>query len=232
VTAISFFSAIGSLFIGFFQTWGSLFAAPLKKFDILWIIIPIYINWIVSDIYQEKRGTSFGNAITNGAVVLWVAIDWARYLVNNFHSFSKYFIVGALLTLATAIYAIVILVEGIRAKEITLHIGRIREVSYVMIMVSPLIYGIIKINLPIILTILIGLPIFYFFFEFLLNLIPDPVSYLKDEKKENPSHRQSMQQMQQTQQQYNPSNPYHPFHHYPQHNQSHNPANPFPRKPF
>ncbi len=65
-----------------FNVWMSIFAAPMKNFEMLWIIIPIYLNWIFTEIYQEKKYTSLGNAISNGTVVLWVGIDWLRRSIN------------------------------------------------------------------------------------------------------------------------------------------------------
>ena len=54
-----------------------------------------------AEFFQEKKGTSFGNAISNGAFPLWVAFDWSRYLTGqivagtisfSFMLFIKYFI--------------------------------------------------------------------------------------------------------------------------------------------
>ena len=68
--------------------WFGIFAAPLLYLDLLWIIIPIYLTWIFTDFFQERRGTSLGNAITNGAVVLWVCVDWLRQTVTLWGGFS------------------------------------------------------------------------------------------------------------------------------------------------
>ncbi|MBW2998049.1 hypothetical protein KY321_00790, partial [Candidatus Woesearchaeota archaeon] len=74
-------------FIVFFFTnlwyWlGIFFVYPFQDLNMLWILIPIWINFLFTDFFQEKDKTSMGNAITNGAVLLWVGIDWIRLIVN------------------------------------------------------------------------------------------------------------------------------------------------------
>lgn len=165
---------------GFVFTWFKLFFAPFHNMELLWIIIPIYFTWVITDIYQEKKGTSLGNAVTNGAIVLWVAIDWARYLIRTAQKPDFYFWSGITLSMIMLMYGALIIYLGIKTHGLTKHIGRIREISYVMIMFSPIIYGAVMLSWKVFLTILIGLPIFYFTFEYLFNLIPDPKTYHAD----------------------------------------------------
>ena len=42
-----------------------------------------HLNWISTEIFQEKIGTGLGNAISNATVIFWVSIDWTRLLVNG-----------------------------------------------------------------------------------------------------------------------------------------------------
>ncbi|MBI4176857.1 MAG: hypothetical protein HY516_00660 [Candidatus Aenigmarchaeota archaeon] len=74
--AVSYFSSL-------FGVRTNLFFAPFAKgnADILWIIIPIYISWALAEYYQEKTGTSIGNAISNGFVG---GIDRTRRLASAF----------------------------------------------------------------------------------------------------------------------------------------------------
>ncbi len=182
-------------------------------------MIPIYFTWVVTDIYQEKKGTSLGNAVTNGAIVLWVAIDWARYLIRTAQNPNFYFWSGIALSMIMLMYGALIIYLGIKTHGLTKHIGRIREISYIMIMFSPIIYGAVILSWKVFLTILVGLPIFYFAFEYLFNLIPDPKTYHADKnhaaKKENPSplntnvvHHPNNQSHPPNSQPYNPHNQY------------------------
>src|SRR3989344_2339350 len=60
-----------------------LFFISFMNKDTIWIIIPIWLSWFFAEFFQEKKGTSFGNAISNGVVPLWVGIDWMRQLTTS-----------------------------------------------------------------------------------------------------------------------------------------------------
>ena len=153
----------------------NLLDSPIKNLEILWIIIPIWINLIFTDLFQEKKGTNMGNAITNGAVMLWVGIDWIRYITRNFSGIHYEFIVNLLLCMVIIVFGIFVVYKGIKGKTYIKYIARVRETSYPLLMFSPVIYGIIEPNLKFILSIIIYFPIFYYLFEFLDKKIPDLV---------------------------------------------------------
>jgi hypothetical protein len=165
----------------FIYSWLYLFYAPLKNLDMLWIIIPIYLSWIITEIYQEKRDTSMGNAISNGVIVFWVGIDWLRTTVRLYEQnhtglnavlFGKIFI--ALLVFA---YGVTIIYLGIKASKTIRYIARIREVSYILIVFTPLFYNPELLKLGTIIAIIVFFPLFYFFVEFLDWITPDPKTY-------------------------------------------------------
>jgi len=163
-------SALLFLF-NFLMSWIHIVISPFQQLEMLWIIIPIYINWIFTDFFQERKGTSLGNAITNGAVLLWVSIDWTRRVVNSFQGFSW---VGVLnLTIITLVlgYGLMIMIEGIRGNDLVTRIGRVREVSYVMLMFTPVIYG--KITLT--LTAFLSMIIFFFPFYYLMEIVDEKI---------------------------------------------------------
>lgn len=165
-------------------TFGSLIAAPFQSFDMLWIIVPVYLNWVFTEIYQEKHGTSLGNAISNGVVALWVGIDWARTSVNDFTGIWSPLLLKLLIAMVMVAYGFVIIVWGIKAKKTTKLIGRIREVTYFTLIFTPLIYGAIEFGWKVFLTALIFFPIFYFVVELLLRFVPNPATYEEEEKEE------------------------------------------------
>ena len=153
--------------------FGQILAAPLKNPDMLWILIPIYLNWIFTDYYQERKGTDFGNAITNGVVTLWAGIDWARQLVKNF-AFDAAFATKIAISAFYTIYGLVIMIESARAKNIAHYIGRVREISYFAIVFTPIIYGIISVDLITVGAILLFFPIVYVIAEAFDRLLPAP----------------------------------------------------------
>ena len=171
----SIFGFIGELA----AAWGNLFSAPFINFDMLWIIIPVYLNWFFAEYFQEKKGTSLGNAISNGTIALWVGADWARtnlrlraeqYLPFDAIFFSKLFL--AILMLA---YGVFVIVQGIRARKFIHFMGRIRVVTYLILVFTPLFYGVIlpEDYLICLLAIIVFFPVFYFTVELIDKLTPD-----------------------------------------------------------
>jgi hypothetical protein len=161
--------------------WLSLFfLVPVENFEILWILIPIWTNLIFSDFYQEKRGTDLGNAISNGAAMLWVGIDWTRFLWRriseenltvSFSLFFEFFLCALILGLG-----LVIIIQGVKGHNIATKIGRVRVTSYVMLVLSPLIYGIETLSFKYLFSIVFFFPLFYLLFEMIDRSLPDPKS--------------------------------------------------------
>lgn len=165
----------------FFLDWLKIFfVVPFKDLEILWILIPIWISLIFTDFYQEKKGTSLGNAVTNGAVSLWVAIDWIRFLLRNYEGFTGVFAVKILLCVFVIAGGIFIIIEGIKAKKFIHIVGRIRETSYVLLVISPVIYGVVEPTLRYLLGIVVFFPVFYFVFELIDRVLPNPKTYEED----------------------------------------------------
>ena len=177
-------TGIGLFLWALLKDWLFIFISPYKNLNILWIIIPIWLSWFFGEFFQEKKGTSFGNAITNGAVPLWVGIDWTRYLINQLIAdkmgFNLILAIKFFICLAILVYGTIIIVYGIRAKSFVHLVGRIREVTYVLVMFSPFIYGIIDLSWRYLFAILIFFPIFYFLIELIDRITPTPQIYKYD----------------------------------------------------
>jgi len=174
-------SVVGTAFID----WLKLFAAPLKNLDMLWIIVPIWGNWFFAEFFQEKKGTSFGNAISNGAVMLFVGIDWLRYAIGHASADGSFFIGEVLLELFVAAFILIlgltIIVMGIKAKRLVRVVGRIREITYLMLMFTPIVYGVVEFNIRNIILIVAFLPVFYIVIELIDRIVPNPKTYEVEE---------------------------------------------------
>lgn len=170
--------------------WVNLFIAPYQNFDMLWIIIPIWISFLFTEFYQEKKGTSFGNAISNGVVILWVGFDWIRTLIRmlnaNEISMDGAFWAKVSIAVIAIIFGLFIIIEGIKLKRYIHIIGRIRVITYFLIMFTPLFYEPELFSIGSIIVILVFAPAFYFVIQILDWIIPDPKVYDEDEKKEDP----------------------------------------------
>lgn len=197
---MSFFSAllngiwtIIAFILSVLWNWVALlFVVPFYNLQILWVIIPIWLGWFFAEFFQEKEGTSFGNAISNGAVAVWVGLDWMRYTINGiiesskfgFGTFGKLFAACAVLT-----YGVLIIYWGIKANKLAHILGRIREATYVLLVLSPFVYGVTDISLTLAIAILLGAPAFYFIIEYIDRLLPDPKAVkvdIEEAKEVNP----------------------------------------------
>ncbi len=173
---MSFIGLLHSALFGFldiFWYWLSLlFVIPFRDPEVLWILVPAWINFIFTDFFQEKKGTSMSNAITNGALMLWVGIDWLRFLTRHFESVSWLFVFKTILCFTVALVGLIIIIGGIRGKAVMRIVGRIRVASYIMFVLSPLMYAVIEPTLRYLTAIIIFYPAFYYFFEYIDRKIP------------------------------------------------------------
>lgn len=168
-----------------FKNWLFIFISPLHKLDLLWTIVPIWLSWFFAEFFQEKRSTSFGNAISNGVIPIFIGIDWIRYLTNllTAHTikFSYILVVKYALSGFIIAYGLSIILFGIKAKKFVRYYGRIREVTYVLVMFSPIIYNIIEFNWNFLLGVVVFFPLFYYLIELINRIVPSPKIYQYDE---------------------------------------------------
>lgn len=171
---------------GAFVDWLRIFAAPFENLDMLWIIVPIWASWLFAEFFQEKKGTSFGNAISNGVIMLFVGIDWVRYIIRQLNAEIASLGVESFIKLAIAAFIIffglLIIFLGVKAKPIVKAIGRVREVTYLMLMFTPIIYGVVELGFRTLLVILAFLPLFYIVIEILDRLLPTPKAFEAEEE--------------------------------------------------
>jgi len=190
---IGFLPAVGSAILAFLIFFWSLlaewlkllFVIPFQNTEILWIIVPIWLGWFFSEFFQEKHSTSFGNAISNGALALWVGIDWTRLIVNKLTGhfwvfgwvvFGKFVISAIVLA-----FGLLVIIEGIKTKKFIHFVGRIRVVSYVLLVFSPIVYGLVEVNGMLVLAIIIFAPVYYWIIEWIDIMTPNPKTFDEDE---------------------------------------------------
>lgn len=182
-----------------FLSWLELFIAPVDDIEIIWILAPIWISWFFTEFFQEKKGTHFGNAITNGAIPIWVAIDWTRYLVTGIedgsitsgsHLIIKFVISGFIL-----FYGLFVIVEGLKTKSFVHYAGRIRVITYILVMFTPIIYGVVEISWSFLISIFVFFPLFYFFVELLDKITPDSGALKVDVEGKTKDKNQNMDDM-------------------------------------
>jgi hypothetical protein len=182
------FSGIGAFFLslwGLFTYWLWIFLIPFTSIESIWLIVPVWLSWFFAEFFQEKEGTSFGNAISNGVVPLWAGIDWMRQVTQalltndspmGFMTFLKYFV-----SLVAVVFGLIIIIAGIKGRDYVHFAGRIRVVTYFVIMLTPLIYDLVRPNFNYFIAMLLFFPVFYIFIEFIDKKTPKPKAIAMDE---------------------------------------------------
>lgn len=180
---------IGLYLWGLFKLWiTALFVAPFKNLDMLWLLIPIWATWFFAEFFQEKRGTSMGNAITNAVIVLWGSIDCSRQTVHQitqgaitglWNMISRFALVAVLFG-----YGIVIVTLGLKGNKLIKYIGRIREVTYAFAIFAPIFYNAMDLTLNHFIAALLFFPLFYFVIELIDRYTPNPKAVQEDIEEE------------------------------------------------
>lgn len=182
------FSGIGAFFLslwGLFSYWLWIFAIPFTSIESIWLIVPVWLSWFFAEFFQEKEGTSFGNAISNGVVPLWAGVDWMRQitqgLIQTHASMSFFIFLKFFVSFIAIAFGLIIIIAGIKGKDYVHFAGRIRVVTYFVVMFTPLVYDLIRPNVRFFLAILLFFPIFYFLIEFIDQRTPKPKAVSLDE---------------------------------------------------
>ena len=177
--------AIGLYFWELFKLWiSTLFVAPFTHKEMLWLLVPIWATWFFAEFFQEKHGTSMGNAITNSVVVIWGSIDCTRQTVALITS-GVLTSVGDMVLRFVIIaiifgYGAAIVVLGLKGNKIIKYIGRVREVTYAFAMFAPVFYNAVPLTVQRLVAAILFFPLFYVVIEFLDYITPNPKAVEED----------------------------------------------------
>jgi len=184
VIVITFFGLIGDAIIWVWQLfyfWLGIFAAPFQQWEMVFILIPIWINWFFTEFFMEKYGTSYGNAISNGVMPILASLDWIRTLIRflddgiikpSFGVYAKFALCAAVF-----MYGVFVIIAGIKIKRIVFFIGRVRWVTYVLLMFTPVIYNVLRLDWYMLLAIIVFFPLYYWIIEIFDRITPEPRVY-------------------------------------------------------
>ena len=163
---LSAITGFGSVIGRFFE----MLTGFTKDFNMAFAVIPIYLGWFISDYYQERKGTSFGNAIANDFMGLWVGIDWIRNSYNIYIEAQTpslgFMIVKLLIAVGMLGYAFVVMRAAARGQKIVHYIGRIREIAYFAIVFTPIVYEVVPLDGLTLAAAVLFFPIVYGLAEF------------------------------------------------------------------
>lgn len=182
---MNFFVSIGLYLWNLFKIWNhTIIITPFQTLDMLWILVPVWLSFIFAEFFQEKTGTSMGNAITNAVVIVWGSIDCVRQtlklisagaVTGFFNIFARFALIFLIL-----LYGVLIIVLGWKGKPIIKKIGRVREVTYVFALFIPIFYNAIPFSLEHIIAAILFFPLFYFTIELFDKFTPNPKAIEED----------------------------------------------------
>ena len=148
-----------------------------------WIIIPVWINWFFTEFFVEKYGTTLGNAVSNGAIPILASVDWLRHtyrLLSEGTSFTFDIFVKSFLSAAVLFYGVFVIIAGIKLKHIVFYIGRVRWITYVLVMITPIIYNVIGFNFRTLWAIILFFPLYWWVIEIFDRITPEPRLYREE----------------------------------------------------
>ena len=176
---------IGLYFWGLFKLWlTTIFVMPFQTMDMLWLLVPVWLGWFFAEFFQEKVGTSMGNAISNSVIILWGGIDCARQTVRLLNEgvivFGWEVVVRFALILILFGYGVTIVILGLKGNKIIKYIGRVREVTYAFAIFTPIYYNAMPLTLSHIIAAVLFFPLFYFAIELIDRYTPNPKAIAED----------------------------------------------------
>lgn len=134
--AVEIFSSL----LNYAQIWLSLIIAPIKDFNALWGVIPLYVDGFLMLYYEQDTRSKL---LTGGFILSFVGLDWARRLLQI--GIPIQFGFQWILVLIFLGYGVLALIV-VLMKKLTLVrlLGKRKFVSYFGISFYPLQTGIIS----------------------------------------------------------------------------------------
>jgi len=125
-----------------------------------------------------------GNAITNAVVVFWAGFDWIRNTVNKISAgvmqlqgiaIGRFFVCVCLIA-----YGIFIVILGLKGNKLIKYLGRIREVTYLIVIFTPIFYEVLPLTFQHLFAAVLFFPVYYFLIELLNHYMPNPKAVAED----------------------------------------------------
>ncbi len=127
--------------------------SPMNNPELLWVLIPAYINWILRDLFFEKDNSA-SNVFMNGSTSIWTGVIWLKYLSENTELANfllDYSIVlpfsiqlKTIISFSLICFGIFLMWTALSDNEFFMHFGRERVISFLIIIFSPIVYDIIQ----------------------------------------------------------------------------------------
>jgi hypothetical protein len=157
------------------QKAGEIILSPATNILVMWSLIPVYINWFLNEVFFESEKHNFESAFTNGFAALWIGMDWLRVITVDFTEITLLFDFKVIVSVVMVAYGLLIMVEAARGRSIAKYIGRVREISLLIIFLTPVIYSLMDLTVEMVFG---GLVIYLLFsvIAFLASKLIPPIA--------------------------------------------------------
>ena len=146
--------------------------SALQQSDFLWIIIPIFFIGVVTDKYQEEFGTSIGNAISNGALIIFTGFSWLQLISSRMDLPTSLLTSQYIFSFLLIAYGFMIIASGFKTGEFAKIYGRIRVITFMLMFFTMMIYVPILYNFVSIIIFVLVFPFYYAFITELIKIMP------------------------------------------------------------
>lgn len=150
--------------------------------NFLWIIIPIFFIGVITDKYQEEFGTSVGNAISNGALIIFTGFSWLQLISGRIDFPVEATISQIIFSLFIILYGFSIIASGFGSGDFAQKYGRIRVITFMLMFFTMMIYVPILYNFVSIILFVIIFPFYYAFITELIKIMPSTGSKISENK--------------------------------------------------
>jgi len=145
----------------------------INQSNFLWILIPIFFIGIITDKYQEEFKTSIGNAISNGALVIFSAFSWLQLIFSRSETFPLDITISQIIfSIIMIIYGFSIIASGFKSGEFARLYGRIRVITFMLMFFTMIIYIPILYNFVSIILFVLIFPFYYAFITEVIKKMP------------------------------------------------------------
>ena len=121
-------------------------AAPFYDTQLFLTLTPIYSGWFLSEIFFEHKEKQFSTFFFNGLTMFWICALYAQYLYDNF-SLSLSFFAKLAFFIFSFFTGTFIIVNALKGKEVVKYVAQTREISFLIVFVTPFFYDVLKFDL-------------------------------------------------------------------------------------
>ena len=82
-----------------------------------------------------------------------------------------------IVSLGVFAYGVYVIILSIKTHKLVYLIGRIRWVTYLLVMFTPIVYNVIRMDFYTLLAIIVFFPLYYWFIEIFDRITPEPKTY-------------------------------------------------------